>query len=819
MKLKSILGTLMPTKSMLASSIEEARVLATRWDVPQANREGLFDAGNGQMLPLSKDLQDRQSRYILTSPDSRGRQYRVAGRMLAEDLGSGSTSVATPLLFGVLGVFAMLTTVLPRGLGVITGALALATLLLIRTATAPRKGWAVTAALFGLILPVVAASPGRSALYSLVCFLPMCLMPLAYSWSEQRKRAKRLAIQGRKAGGEDGSAVTSHVAARKAQAIAAAKDDSPLITIGETMGKLTHRGDGFAADEGLPMSISLRDLSTHMIIFGETGSGKTSTQLRPKIVDLMRARRAGHKIGLLLADGKGALAGEHVGMRDYVALNPRHEVVSLYQGLSASDVARQHEENNLSASGSAGSERTWNGMTAACCRPSSYMLEALVKHQICDKSGQPWKWSLLCHDRLGKLFLAGEDGIDEIEDYWTQIAQREGVIDGMLQEAYLYSTQTVQALAAETRGSVLANWTLWFAPYLSHPDLMRWAAADTGAHVEACLHGQVVGLDVNGSLYGQMAASLVVKFLKARILNELQQRAGCPNGDWQKVDPTATPCFLILDEFQDIQTTADSETIPKSRSLGGHYICATQSIESLLQTSKNENATKAMLASLLSRVAMRTSPATAKWMQEGVGMGRVPHRESESTMVDFVRSVAKAYSAPVWDEGHPMARLLSTFRRKVGGTHFKDARIDKGDKGVFGDHLANDLVLVREMKEDPILELSQFSTLTSEMGVAFASVRRGGVPRRDYVRVVAPMSSIPDDLLDPDYAGRRDLNAEDAEARQEAIEAALAAEAAESSSAEPNPTTTENEDEEEDATQHLTSLLNDILEPKEEKTA
>lgn len=812
MKLKSILGTLMPLKSILAASVDEAKLLAVRWDVPQANPQGLFDAGNGKMLPLAPDLSDRQSRYILTSPDPRGRQYRVAGRMLAEDLGSGATSAATPLLFGVLGVFAMLTTVLPRGLGVITGALALVTLLLIRTATAPRKGWTFTAALFGLILPVLAASSSRSAVFSLIAFLPSCLMPIAYAWGEQRKRAKRLAVQGRKAGGEDGSAVTSHVAARKAQAIAAAKDDSPLITIGQTMGKLAHRGDGFAADEGLPMSISLRDLSTHMIIFGETGSGKTSTQLRPKIAELMRLRKLGYAIGLLIADGKGSLPGELVGMAfGYVALNPKHEVVSLYQGLSASDVARQHEENNMpAAGGSAGSERTWNGMTAACCRPSCYMLEALVKHQIKDKNGQPWKWSLLCHDRLGKLFLSGEDGIDEIEDYWVQIAQREGVIDGMLQEAYLYSTQTVQAMAAETRGSVLANWTLWFAPYLSHPDLMRWAAADTGAHVEACLHGGAIGLDISSSLYG-VAANLVVKFLKARVTSEMQRRAGCEGGDWEKVDPSATHCYLCLDEFQDIQTTADAELIPKARSLGGHYIVATQSIESLLQTSKNENATKAMLASLLSRVALRTSPATAKWMQEGIGMGRVPHRESESTMVDFVRSVAKAYAAPIWDEGHPMARMLALFRRKLGGTSFKDTRIDKGDKGVFGDHLANDLVLVREMKEEPILELSQFATLTAETGVALVDIRRGGVPRRDFVRVVAPMFSIPEDLLDPDFAGRRDLAAEDAVTRQEAIKAALASEAERANTDEQLSIT---HDHEETNHQPLTALLDAIRNPE-----
>ena len=57
-----------------------------------------------------------------------------------------------------------------------------------------------------------------------------------------------------------------------------------------------------------------------------------------------------------------------------------------------------------------------------------------------------------------------------------------------------------------------------------------------------------------------------------------------------------------------------------------------------------------------------------------------------------------------------------------------------------------------------------------------ATIRRGGVPRRDYVRVVEPMFSIPDDLLDPNYVVR-DLDAEDAITRKAAMENALAAEA------------------------------------------
>lgn len=864
MKIKSILGSLMPLKSFVKLSVDEAKLLATRWDVPQANSEGLFDAGEGQMLPLAEDLADRQSHYILSAPDERGRQHRIAGRMLAEDLGSGSTSAATPLLFGAFAIAAMLTSVLPGGFRLVPGVLALALLGMIRIATAPRQEWAAYAAMFGLGLPlfgsllqtlaggglipaavaialllglgffwkrgagvgvilsallvsglvVAAVTLLPPALRQVGYMLPCILLPMAYATSELRERAIRLALQGAAASGED-VAFNAHMSARRTQAIQAAKDKSVLLFLGQTMGALVKRLDGFAADMGLRFAISLKDLATHLIIFGETGSGKTSTLLRPIIAMIMRARKAGERLGLFMADGKGALAGEHAGMKDFTPLNPRHEVVSLYEGLSASDVARQHEENNMPAAGEGegGNSKIFSALCAACCRPSAYMLEALVKHQICDKSGQPWKWSLLCHDRLGKLFLSGDEGQDEIRSYWEQIAQAEGAIDGMLEESYLYSTQTVTQMPGETLGSVLANWTTWFQPYTSHPDLQRWAAADTGARVEDCLHGKAVGLDVNGSLYGQLAANLIQKFLKARVLGELQRRAGCENGDWQKADPTATPCYLVIDEFQDLQTTADADLIPKARSLGGHYIVATQTIESLYQTSRNQNSTKAMLASLLSRISLRTSAATMQWLQESVGMGRVPQREGSAVMVDFTGSVSKAYNAPLWDVGHPLGRILAGFRRLVGGMHFKDARVDRrqGRTGAAATELhASELILVRDLKEEPILELSKFSALTADMGVAFASIRRGGVPRRDFIRVLEPLHSIPDDLLDPEFAGRRDLNAEDAVAREAAIEAALAADA-EQATAEEQLSITHDYEE---THQPLTALLDAIRNPE-----
>lgn len=861
MGIKSILGFVIPLDRIVTEASAEARSLSARWDVPQANKAGLFDAGGGEMLPLHEDLRDRQGRYIQTAPDEHGRQYRVAGRMLAEDLGAGSSSSATPLLLGLFSMLSMLTVMLPGGLCILTGLAALCVLALIGPATGKMK-WMGLAVIFAFVLPlagtggasgfgsvlrggmvpmacaaglvaiiafVMAGMAGvRSVLFSIlgivivlaasatvppslapvVLALPGALLPIIWAVSERRERVVRLLLQGQVASGEDAGIAHSHIPARLTQAKNAAKDTSPVFTFGEATGELRTRGDGFAPDAGLPISMSLRDLSTHAICFGETGSGKTTTFLRPLIADLMRARLAGQRIGMLIADGKGALAGEFVGMLDYIALNPRHEVVSLYEGLSAGDVARQHEENNLVDA--TGADKTWSGMAAAVSRPSAYMLEALVKHGIHDaNTGEAWRWCLLHHDRLGKKFLAGEDAVEELEALWVKIVEKEGTLDGLLMEAYLYSTQTVQAMAAETRGSVLANWQLWFAPYVSHVDLMRWAAADHGASVEGCLHGEVIGLDINGSLYGQHASALVTKFLKARIIAELQRRAGVPDGDWRKADPTATLCFLIIDEFQDVYTPADAELIPKSRSLGGHYVVATQTLESLLQAGKSEHGTKAMLASILSRVALKTSPLTMSWLQEGVGMGKVPRYQSNSTQIEFVRSVDKAYRGPLWDASHPLAGPIAVWRRLVGGMRFADprtdARITKANVPVSS-LLDQSLVLAHEWKEEPILELSRFSALTADQGTAFAAVRRGSVVRRDFMQVVAPLNTIPDDLRDPNHTGkRRDLAAEDAARAEAARDAAEATPAAGPS--------TQHSQQEDETQADFTALLDAIRNP------
>ena len=106
--------------------------------------------------------------------------------------------------------------------------------------------------------------------------------------------------------------------ARMQQIREAARDRSPFIPIAKAMG-ITGKADLACAPEaGQWMGLSLLDLSTHMMVFGATGTGKTSSILRPTALRIKLLEAMGVKIGALLSDGKGAMVADMRSLLDTV---------------------------------------------------------------------------------------------------------------------------------------------------------------------------------------------------------------------------------------------------------------------------------------------------------------------------------------------------------------------------------------------------------------------------------------------------------------------------------------------------------------------
>lgn len=162
--------------------------------------------------------------------------------------------------------------------------------------------WIVAAAVLGAVCAVLPGSMGAFLAFGLAS-----LYPMVYTEREARERAAKLWQQGEKYNlGTQGALANTHVSARVQQAEAAFLDKTPLISFGHATGWLTRKHYGQAPDAGMIMPLSELDLTMHLMFFGETGIGKTSTGLIPSFLQ--------HRIygygGTLVTDGKMALAGE-----------------------------------------------------------------------------------------------------------------------------------------------------------------------------------------------------------------------------------------------------------------------------------------------------------------------------------------------------------------------------------------------------------------------------------------------------------------------------------------------------------------------------
>jgi hypothetical protein len=831
------MGRWLGINEQISRAKEEAKSLVTRWDVPQGQRkpgqdkddkEIYIEAKKGVWAVLAHDMRDIKGRFYRTTPDPiTGRQGRVAGRMLVEDLVKGSWSPSIPLLFGLLSILGVLAFELSSTWLLLPLILAMVPVATLISTSTERFTWAAAAVTLCVILPlgmgslmnsgaaialptlqhsggkndylmpvliaggillgVVSLFAGLRAArvfigsvvgLSVVVLgtslvpeffrpmflaLPGSLLPAAWPMYEELRRAKRLALQG-KMSFEASSLPLSHVAGRLEQSRRASLDDSPIMVFGHATGLLSAKWDGWAPDEGLPVQFSCRDIATHLLVLGSTGRGKTSSIIRPIVVAWIKSKVG----GCLIMDGKGSLAMEFAGLKNYLLIDPAKNVVGLYEGMTAADVARTLREVNVSDN-SQGDSRMWNDLAFDMCRHSAVVLEALVQQLDAEKApraDRSWFWTLHNHQRVAVMGLAGADAIadaptkDELEAEKAVKTQQQTLkvfLDvlkanhpkgntGLLAEARHYFLSELPAMPTNVRGSIFTTFSSWLSPITGHELLLVWAQSETGVSPNDCLHGCNVGINLPETKYGR-AGAIATAFLKNRVFNEVRQRA---DGDWRLVDPTAKPALFVMDECQILLSEAEMELSSISRQLGAFFVCCSQTIESIRQTSKNLNKTEAFLDSFQSFIVLKSSPETIDWVSKRLGTTWQPGFSDKGRGIDFVGGASKALGSPLFDPTHPLKRWMKMMvRRGAGG--FND--ISNLDQGIsYAKDLAFELnISAGGWEEKPLLSLADFSTLTHKQGVALVQLMRAGSPRRDFIDLDQVMDHMPVELMDPDY--------------------------------------------------------------------
>lgn len=162
-------------------------------------------------------------------------------------------------------------------------------------------------------------------------FVMACFSVLDYTEKNHLARAEELKMMGDLygLGSDPKNQMATAERIRVEQIASAIADKTPTVVYAFAQGHLAIQRVAFAPDAGIPMVLSLRDMTMHVFGFGATGTGKTASMVRPTLLQL----RAMGGVGALVRDGKQVLAAE---MRQIIDIMVEPGVrIAVFQGLDA----------------------------------------------------------------------------------------------------------------------------------------------------------------------------------------------------------------------------------------------------------------------------------------------------------------------------------------------------------------------------------------------------------------------------------------------------------------------------------------------------
>ena len=751
------LSTFMPLDKMRRDAMAETNAVSRRSDVPHGKN-------------TTADLDDVEGRWDLT-PEG----YRVTGRLLADDMLHGSYSPVVPLWLGLVPLAMILTVVFTKLSPILAGLFVLSYVAI----TVSLVGfwflfWLGVAALLGSMavkwgmgalggMVAAAGGEGMGKLTNMIgtwmMLLVPALMPLIYVGIKMYGRARNMRAQGREANAaSQGRMADAHVTARRKQAAMALKDKSPWIWLGESTGIASGKRDGFSPDAKKGFGQTLQDLGLHVIIWGASGTGKTSTFLARILRGILLSAQ---KVGALILDNKGSLPYDLKGIRsDYVVLSPEDSDVALLEGLTGEQRAAAFLA--VVAEEAKGDNAYWinNG--------STYVRHAFVFHEaltLWDKATyeanfKVYQESLEAFDALTEEEREAMPEEDRPEaptvSWFDHLAATSDVIDmmvappekgadinylgdlaeqmselwppaqqgGLLRDACVYISRGLPAMDEKTRSNIKSQVDSWFAPLKSSTALYRWITCERGVDLGAVCKGAVYGLNTPEHKYkraGLIASNMVKERVYSIVRNRPDMRKWDPADGWTQV-------VLAIDECQETISKSEDRMFAVARSKGLIGIFAAQSLDTLVDK-MGEKSALAFLGNIASVGTFRATEATYKYMQSRLGMTENVLYTAPTKGIDYNYSTRLALTSPDYDPTHPYGRLMKGFIRS-GGFSFKSLFTKTG---IFADINPNTIVSHVERKIEPLFDLAEMDTYLQNPFTMVMQVNRAGVRRRDII--------------------------------------------------------------------------------------
>jgi hypothetical protein len=509
--------------------------------------------------------------------------------------------------------------------------------------------------------------------------------------------------------------------ARQAQIKEAERDaksspDGNLVELGRATGLLAARGDMFAPSEGLAFSASLRDLQTHFLVLGGTGSGKTTAVLKP----LIYQAALWDGVGMLVMDGKGALPNELRKLKDgrLKVIDPAKVRVSLVAGVEPGVVIDTLIEI---LSGPSSGDRFWSDSAAALLRHAALIAHARAKGS----------WTLM---EAARIAMDAEEAKEAITDLSPDALSE----DPELAEAVNFIAGFYDSEREDTklRDNIVAQARSWITAVTGRPELLAWADTkpeDSEVDIMGVLKGERIGVVIPAHRYGP-AGAVATALLKARVYGGLKERAD--DSTWR--ERGETPVLFVIDEAQEVATGEDATMLAIGRSLGLAFVAATQTIEGV--TERLRQSTAKWLGIFGGVIALGgRSMETDQFVAQRIGCCWMPHLAAASGMP--VRTAIQAdmmtgphaakRTQPMLQENTDVANWSALWSRATRGVAVAWKIIANGGNFNSSPHC--------QLGVKGLVEPGEVSTLVAEPNTALAVMSRARVIRRDLL------------ILKPDY--------------------------------------------------------------------
>lgn len=564
-----------------------------------------------------------------------------------------------------------------------------------------------------------------------------------------------------------GPEVFQQLEAAKLEQVAAASDDkTPLITLGTSIGLLSSRRDVLAPSHaGLPFGLSVSDLSTHLLVLGATGSGKTAAVLRP-VIGRWSEVKAG---GVLVLDGKGVLPAEVADLPDFNVITPGGARYAPIENLGPDEVA----DSLLEMFGSDdAADPFWQQAAAEYIRSAAktLYLMAAVEYEIESRRRERfeeakaagelvgefepgvrrWKWTLASLYELALVPSVLPEVRKAVEGETEQEKAAFAKLKGDYRRAYIDFSQTFPSLPEATRNSILQNANVWLGTLVNSSALAEWADCEEGVSIEDVLYGQKIGLLLPEFKFGR-AGAVISNLAKRRFYESVKRRGEAwKNGDGTRV-------LLVVDECQALMTDGEAEILPIARSLGLSALFATQNVDGLQIALKDKPALlEQILGQFRSVVGLAVNTdATCAFLAGRLGSTPRPmYSEVPAPVADAAATVAgMQLAAGSYGAGTLMASVSAT--PEIAGLRGRGLAGEAVD--MLG-KLAEKTGLEKAYKLLPAalregekagstkigthenLTDKEVRNLTAQKFTALAVVNRAGVDRRDLIKLTPVFS-------------------------------------------------------------------------------